>query len=116
MVTLKNINKLLSKEHLMDESYEKTYKLLNHDNSISIDEIRRLYKGHWVYLVNVMFSEFNGILSGRPVVIGTRAFDGAKDGIYEKYDAGEYAPRADLNLLPNRGFISSLRFVGDTNE
>ena len=31
-------------------------------------------------------------------------------------DLDEYNIRADLNLLPNRGFISSLRFVGGEVE
>ena len=48
---------------------DKTYKLLNHESPLPIDEIRRLYKGYWVYLVNVEFSEHRALLSGRPVVI-----------------------------------------------
>ena len=95
---------------------EKTYKLLNHDNPLPIDEIRRLYKGYWVYLVNVEFSEINALLSGRPVVMGKRAFDGAKDGIYEIFNADEYAPRADLNLLMNKGIVSLFQFAGDAGE
>ena len=95
---------------------EKTYKLLNHNKSLPIDEIHRLYKGYWVYLVNVEFSEFRALLSGRPVVMGTRAFDGAKDGIYDKFDADEYEPSADLNLLVDKGLASILQFSGDANE
>lgn len=47
------------------------------------------------------------------MIIGSMASDGAEDGIYDKYRADEYEIRADLNLLPNKGFISALRFVGE---
>ena len=95
---------------------EKTYELLNHDSPLPIDEIQRLYNGYWVYLVNVEFSEFRALLSGQPVVRGIRAFDGAKDGIYEKYNSSEYAPRADLNLLVDKRLASILQFAGDARE
>ena len=95
---------------------EKTYKLLNHDSSLPIDEIRRLYKGYWVYLVNVKLSEFNGILSGKPVVMGITPFDGVEDGIYEKFDTDEYVHRADLNLLVNKTLASLLQLAGDSCE
>jgi hypothetical protein len=92
---------------------EKTYTILNHDNPMSRDEIRQMYRGHWVYVTNAVFNEYNGLVSGIPAVIGTRPFDGVKDGIYEKYDAAAYGERTDMNLLPNRGFISSFKIVGD---
>ena len=95
---------------------EKTYKLLNHNSPLPIEEIKQLYRGYWVYLVNVEFSEFRALLSGRPVVMGSRAFDGAKDGIYDKFDADEYAPSADLNLLVDKCLASILQFTGDANE
>jgi hypothetical protein len=90
----------------------KTYRLLEHVEPLHIDEIRRLYEGYWVYLVKATFGEFGELLSGVPVVIGSMAADGAEDGIYEMFKAEEYDVRADLNLLPNKGFISSLRIVG----
>ena len=93
---------------------KKTYRFLNHTEPLPANEIRRLYNGYWVFLVKAEFSEINELLSGIPVIIGVRAHDGASDGIYKKYMADEYAPRADLNLLP-RGFISSLRPIGSVN-
>jgi len=95
---------------------EKTYRLLDHTDSLSIEEIERLYAGYWVYIVKAKFGEFNELLSGIPVVIGSTPADGVEDGIYEKFRSDEYNIRADLNLLPNRGFISSLRFVGGDVE
>jgi len=95
---------------------EKTYKLLEHDEPLSIEEIRRLYKGYWVYIVKATIGEHGKILNGIPVVIGQTTADGAEDGIYTKYRSDEYNQRVELNLLPNRGFISSLRpsIVGDS--
>ena len=90
----------------------KTYRILDHAEPLDIDEIRRLYMGYWVYLVKAKLGEHGELLSGIPVVIGTMAADGAEDGIYEKYRSEEYNVRTDLNLLPNKGFISSLRVVG----
>ena len=95
---------------------EKTYKLLNHTAPMSVDEMERLYEGYWVYIVKANFGEYGELLNGIPVVIGERAADGADEGIYEKFRSDEYDVRADLNLLPNRGFISSLRFVGGEIE
>jgi len=95
---------------------EKTYKLLEHTKPLSIDEIRSLYKGYWVYVVNATIGDHGKILSGIPVIIGQTTADGAEDGIYTKYRSDEYNQRVELNLLPNRGFISSFRpsAVGDS--
>ena len=91
---------------------KKTYRLLDHAEPLPIDEIRQLYNGFWVYIVKAKLGEHGDLLSGIPVVIGAMAADGAEDGIYERYRSEEYDVRADLNLLPNKGFISSLRIVG----
>ena len=98
---------------------EKTYRLLDHldhTEPLPIEEIEGLYQGYWVYIVKAKVGEYGKILSGVPVVIGSRASDGAFDGIYEKYNSDEYDIRADLNLLPNRGFISSLKIVSNYDE
>ena len=91
---------------------DNTYKFLDHTEPLSVEEIKKLYKGYWVYLVKAEFSKNNALLGGIPVIIGAIAYDGAADGIYEKYKAEEYGESTDLNLLPNKGFISSLRVVG----
>jgi len=93
---------------------KKTYKLLDHTEPLSIDEIRRLYKGYWIYIVKAQLGEHGKVLSGIPVIIGQMAADGAEDGIYTKYRSDEYNVRTSLNLLPNRGFISSLQIVGES--
>ena len=88
---------------------EKTYKILDHTEPLPIDEIRRLYTGYYVYIVNAKIGSHGEILSGIPVIIGNTTADGAEDGIYFKYRAEEYVERVELNMLPNRGFISALR-------
>ena len=96
---------------------EKTYKILSHETPMPIAEIKQAYRGYWVFLVKAELDEFNGIISGIPVVIGSSQYDGAEDGIYEKYNRSEeYAPRIDMSLLPNRGFISALRPSGKSND
>ena len=88
---------------------EKTYKILDHSEPLSVEEIRRLYTGLWVYIVKAEIGEYGEIISGIPVVIGNTTADGAEDGIYAKYRADEYNERYQLNMLPNRGFISAFR-------
>jgi len=94
---------------------EKTYRLLEHTEPLSNDEIRRLYKGYWIFIVKAKLTETGGLIEGIPVVIGAVPFDGVRDGIYEKYKTDEYAVCCDMSLRPNRGFISSLRLVGESN-
>ncbi|MCL2198272.1 MAG: hypothetical protein FWB80_05070 [Defluviitaleaceae bacterium] len=93
---------------------DKTYKFVNHENPLPMEEIRQLYEGYWVFLVNANFSETMELLSGRPVIIGARQYDGALDGIYEKYDSPEYGITADKSLLTKK-FITSLRAAGALN-
>jgi len=93
----------------------KTYKLLDHKEPISEDEIRRLYDGFWVFIVNAKMSETWGVQEGIPVIIGKVPFDGVEDGIYEKYKSDEYAQTVGMSLRHNMGFISSLRIVGEAN-
>ena len=88
---------------------EKTYKILDHTEPLPIDEIRRLYTGYWVYIVNAEIGNHGEIISGIPVIIGNTTADGADDGIYAKYRADIYNERCQLNMLPNRGFISAFR-------
>ena len=94
---------------------EKTYKLLNHTEPVSMDEIRRLYDGYWVFIVKAKLTETGGVIEGIPVVIGSRPYDGVRDGIYEKYKSDEYIQCVGKSLRHNRGFISSLRIVGESN-
>ena len=92
---------------------EKTYQILDNMEPMSADEIKRAYRGHWVYVVKASQADTGRLLSGIPVVIGSMAYDGAEDGIYEKYNGEEYEERVGMSLLPNKGFISSLRFANE---
>ena len=86
----------------------KTYLEVAHTEPITIEEIEKLYDGYWVYVVNAEFSEGRrDLVRGKPVIIGTMAYAGASDGIYDKYDKPEYLPHDEVILL-NDNFISSL--------
>jgi hypothetical protein len=88
----------------------KTYLELSHKEPLSIEEIRSLYDGYWVYVVNAEFADGSrSLIKGIPVVIGTMAFAGSEDGIYKKYKVAKYAPRKEVILL-NDNFISGLVF------
>ena len=89
---------------------EKTYKLLNHTEPMTQEEIERLYDGYWVYVVNTEFTDSSGFIGGIPVVIGKMPFDGAEDGIYSKFDEPKYGEHCDLVLLHDP-FISSLASI-----
>jgi hypothetical protein len=94
----------------------KTYKLLDHTTPLPAEEIRRLYKGYWVFIVNATFDEYNALISGTPVVIGALAFDGVEDGIYKQYKSEEYGQRTDWNLLPNKSLVYCLQAMGAPDE
>ena len=87
---------------------DKTYKLLENTTVMTAEEIEREYRGYWVYLTNVTFSEERKLLGGIPVVIGDMAFDGAEDGIYDEFNDPQYGFCADMSLLRLQGCISSL--------
>ena len=91
---------------------EKSYKLLNHAKPMPVEEIEKMYNGYWVYVVCAKFSESRELISGIPVILGTRSYDGGADGIYEKYRKKEYEERVGLPLFQNDGFIASLHIIG----
>jgi|GEM_PF-3529659 len=79
----------------------KSYAFVHHDHPLSMEEIRELYRGYWVYMVNAEFIEGNGVVSGRPVVIGTRAYAGSVDGIYDQFKSEEFQPSFGKSFLLN---------------
>ena len=95
---------------------EKTYRILDNPVPMSADEIKRTYNGSWVYVVNAELSDTRKLLRGTPVVVGSTAYAGASDGIYEKYNGDEYMPRVGRSMLRRGGFISSLRFVRPVSQ
>ena len=86
---------------------EKTYKFVEHTQPLTRSEIETLYDGYWVYIINARFTETRGLIDGVPVIIGEMAYDGAEDGIYEKYKDSKYEARYGMVLLHD-SFISSL--------
>ena len=93
----------------MEHILENGYKILNHTEPMSIDEIRELYDGYWVYVVNAEFCEDGRLIKGIPVVIGDRAYAGASDGIYSKFDLPEYGEYSEVVML-YVDFVSSIGF------
>ena len=87
----------------------KTYLELNHTKPLTIDEIRKLYDGFWVFVVKAELTEERELIKGIPAVIGTMAYAGSEDDIYDKYDKPEYFPHDEVILL-NDYFVSSLVF------
>ena len=86
---------------------EKTYRLLEHTKPMTRQEIKALYDGCWVYIVNARFTEGHGFIDGIPVVAGTTAYDGVEDGIYEQFKDPRYGNRYGMVLLHDK-FLSSL--------
>ena len=87
----------------------KTYLEVSHTKPLTIDEIRNLYDGYWVFVVKAELTEERELIKGIPAVIGTMAYAGSSDGIYDKYDKPEYLPHYEVILL-NDYFVSSLVF------
>ena len=113
------ISRKLCYNHYSDKGgikMEKTYKLLNNYSPLLYEEIEKQYDGYWIYLVNVNYSDEGRILNGVPVIMGSMPYDGAEDGIYEKYKAVKYEKRIGVSLLPNDSFISCLHIIGVENE
>ena len=90
---------------------EQTYRFTNHAEPLSEKEIEKLYNGYWVYVVNAKFTSTNGFISGIPVIVGQKPYDGAEYGIYEKYREEKYGYCCDLVFLHDK-FISSLASMG----
>jgi len=91
---------------------EKTYRIVEHTEPMTREEIRQLYDGYWVYVVNAQFSETNGFIRGVPVVIGAHAFDGVRDGIYDKYRDEKYNQQCDLVFTHDKGLVMLLAMEG----
>lgn len=95
---------------------EKTYKILNNTEPMSLANIKKMYKGYWVYLVKAVITDDGEVISGIPVILGKKAYDGVKDGIYKQYKSDDYVKRVGVSLLTNKNFISCLNVVkGDNN-
>jgi len=75
------------------------YKLLNHKEPLTKDEIKKLYDDCWVYLVNAQYDERGQITGGIPVVCGNVAYAGSEDDVYDQFDSEEYGKHAELYLF-----------------
>jgi hypothetical protein len=65
---------------------------------MTYEEMKLEYDEKWIYLVNCKFSPYKRLLSGVPVIIGDRVYEGVPDGIYEQFNEAIYAPRCDVSF------------------
>jgi len=89
---------------------EKTYKLIENPIYMAADQIYTEYDGYWIYITNAEFTDEKEFIGGIPVVLGKKPYDGAKDGIYEKYRNAEYGKKYEL-LRHCTGFRSSVHEI-----
>ena len=87
-----------------------TYRIVDHTEPMTREEIKQLYDGYWVYIVNSEFTDTNGFIRGIPAVIGAFPYDGAEEGIYTKFKEEKYEDRCSLVFTHNQ-FIASLPSV-----
>ena len=85
---------------------EKTYKFVKHTEPLTRPQIKALYDGYWVFIVNARFTETKGFIDGIPAVVGEIPFDGVEDGIYDKYDKPEYGIQYGMVLTQNPFLVS----------
>jgi len=84
---------------------EKTYKILTDTEIMPSEEIYKMYAGCWVYIANAETRD-GKLVKGRPVVISSETpYDGAEDGIYDKFNNKQYGRCLDRNLF-NNNFVS----------
>jgi hypothetical protein len=89
---------------------------------MTYEEMAETYDEKWIYIVNCEFDPFHKLLSGIPVVLADRTFEGANEGVYNQFDIPSFIPRCDLNfksepitlgLFPPK--IEGMRLSGKSN-
>ena len=77
-------------------------------------ELREIFDGKWLYLVNSQFTDGNGLIKGTPVVVADKELEGLHDGIYEQFKGNKkYGIRADADFTDWAGAFPSLFWVED---
>ncbi|MDR0460288.1 MAG: hypothetical protein LBH62_02455 [Nitrososphaerota archaeon] len=75
--------------------------------SLSREELKSLYIGKFVFLTNVKFTEFMGLVEGIPVIVADSAYEDVEKGIYKEfYNEETYGVvfGYDLVQYPRLGF------------
>jgi len=49
------------------------------------DELREIFDGKWLYLVNSQFTGGNGLIKATPVVVADNELEGIEEGIYKEF-------------------------------
>ncbi len=70
------------------------------------EEIRQKFDGKWVYIVKTNYDAHSLLLSGVPIVVADKPYDGLHDGVYEKYKQKEYGGKVAYSLLDEPAIVS----------
>jgi len=63
------------------------------------EELRKIFDGKWLYLVNSKFTDGNGLIKATPVVIADRELEGIEEGIYKQFKTSKgYGVIADADF------------------
>jgi len=65
---------------MVDFILEKDRKMYSHDDIIET------FLGKFVFLTNVKFTEFKGLIEGMAVLTADRAYEDIDKGVYDKFD------------------------------
>ena len=49
------------------------------------EELRDIFDGKWLYLVNSQFTDGNGLIKATPVVVADSELEGIEEGIYKEF-------------------------------
>ena len=63
------------------------------------EQLRKIFDGKWLYLVNSQFTDGNGLIKATPVVIADSELEGIDEGIYDQFKRNKkYGIRADADF------------------
>ena len=64
----------------------------------TFEQLKELFDGKWVYLINAEFNDAHGLLKATPVVVADSELEGIEEGIYEQYHNEAYGNKADADF------------------
>ena len=76
------------------------YKIVPQDErrEYTFEQLKELFAGKWIYLINAEFDEDHGLLKATPVVVADSELEGIEEGIYRQYHDEEYGNKADADF------------------
>ncbi len=82
------------------------YEIIENPKIMEAAEIDKVFKGKWVYLVQVDQTAHGKLIKAMPVVVGDAPFEGVEEGIYDEYDKEGYGTTLSYTLLENHCFMA----------